>query len=341
MKFYKEWGLFMQKRKNRHYTIQVICASIIGIIIGGWYVLFQREFTPVLKEPIVIEYGQEEITKEDILEEVKENEPIKLVEIPEVPKDELGEHEITLTLQKGMRQQETIVPIEVKDTQPPIVNVVQPKITIPIDDDSAKVEDNIVEIKDPVDGKIENIQRGSLAECNMFLRNRMMKTNCVYIGTDFDVHVAGDYEVKIVSYDNSGNLTVRSYTVHVQSVSDKLARNMFMNNDIQLQKEEAIYSTNLNQNYIPSSYFFEQSTYSTREDAEAALRLAETNHQSFSIQTIQGILDNSGKAQTFYVLAKENIDEEQTDTSIPTDNDVSSNQTDETQPKEKTEQPVF
>lgn len=307
----------MQMKKKYIYITLPTLLSIGG---GTWFYQQYRSFTPDYKDDIILEYGDTNIDVHDLLTYTAKNEDIILKDVQSY--DPLNEEtqQIEVALQRNQRTITETVPVEVKDTKEPVIELVQDHVDIETGE-NFHVDDNIVSVQDPVDGRIEDIRHGTLIEYRMFLRNRMRKMNCVFIGSDMDVQTPGDYEVHIVSYDRASNCAMRTYTVYVkqQSTRSRMVEpaseeEMEPRSTALWQKDvpqaitatkDAVYDPMMPPEWIPFYALYDDSehVFASYSDAWEAYRnrpSAEQGH--WQIQTIEGIQDNQGKRVTCFIL---------------------------------------
>lgn len=295
----------------------------IGVIFvlsgtGIWYGCFYRNYEPIYKDPLIIEYGTTDIQKEDILENTPENKHIAITDIKQLDPMEPKPQQVQIETKKMQRSKTDDINIEVRDTKAPIIELVQDQVQLQPGEDF-KEEDNIISIHDPVDGRIQDIQRGCLDEFHAFLRNRMIKLNCVYIGSDLNVQVAGDYEVKIVSYDKQGNMSLRSYFVRVEEQNTHARMQIVEEDNVRTKEDwskdsnqiigsstkEAYYDPAMSPSWIPLDLLVSDLSLTYVTYAEALQQFNQIpiqDQQNWHIQKISNLIDNQGNVFHCYVL---------------------------------------
>lgn len=303
--------------------------------VGTWYGCFYRDYKPIYKDPLIIEYGTTDIQTEDILEDVPENKRIDVIDIKELDPMLPSPQQVQIETKKMQRSKTEDITIEVKDTKAPIIELVHDQVELQPGEDF-KEEENIISIHDPVDGRIQDMQRGCMDEFHAFLRNRMLKSNCVYIGSDLNVQVAGDYEVKIVSYDKQGNMSLRSFMVRVEEQHPQARKTLLEEENDRTKEdwrmdapsknetllEEAYYDPAMSPSWIPLDLLVSDlsQTFVTYADAlQQYHQIPSTEQQNWHIQKVSNLMDNQGTLFHCYVLSYVDNSPLQPDISEPID----------------------
>lgn len=122
-------------------------------------------------------------------------------EYPALDTKELGKHTLTFLVEKEGIEKKATYEIEVKDTQAPEISFKTDSLQI-IEGTDFHADDNIISIKDPVDGDIP--KQGEKADKPSYT-----------ITSNVDTSTSGTYQVVITATDKNGNKSEASYSVIV------------------------------------------------------------------------------------------------------------------------------
>lgn len=154
----------------------------------------------VLKDDIKIEYG-DEISSTDLIKESESDENVDIEKIKKFESRKAGKQNISVIFTDGENTKEEDVKIEVVDSNKPVIELYEDKVTV-TQGDYYDLKDNIKSINDPVDGEISSTGYGD---------------NKYYINiNDVDFDKVGEYEVSVNATDVNGNETTEGFTIVVE-----------------------------------------------------------------------------------------------------------------------------
>lgn len=156
-----------------------------------------------LAENIIIEYGEEEIDLNKYIKESKGN-----VEIEENAIDTMsvGKSEVLLNVSEGEQDRTYSLKVEVKDTNAPVINLKEKKITIKHGQEY-DVNSNISSVSDKVDGNFTSVPSNTASE-NI--------SNNYTVVSNLNTNKAGTYKVKVLAIDKNNNKTEETFDVTVK-----------------------------------------------------------------------------------------------------------------------------
>lgn len=195
-------------RRIRWKVLLPIIILLIVIIIGsGWYLMQllnndnQTLITFKSTETPIIEYGVKEYDSSTL---VKSNEG-EISKYPVVDTMKVGKQELIFIVTKDKEETEVPYTVEVKDTQKPVITIVEEKLSISIGV-TFDPASNIKHVIDPVDGELAYIEKSAVKSSD---------TNYYTFESDVDTKTAGDYKVTIKAVDKNKNTTELVYHVNV------------------------------------------------------------------------------------------------------------------------------
>ncbi len=171
-----------------------------GFILMTVFILCAcSSLTVTVKEDITIEYGSE--LK---IEDLTDQEGIKLKEVKEYDAKKIGEQTITAVFTDASDKEiEQEVILTVKDTKKPEITLNKDKVEITAGD-KFDAKSNVKSVKDPVDGDLKYSDKKDLVK------------NGYQITGSVDTKKAGNYKLKVVAYDKNGNKVEKEFTVKVK-----------------------------------------------------------------------------------------------------------------------------
>ncbi len=171
-----------------------------GFILMTVFILCAcSSLTVTVKEDITIEYGSE--LK---IEDLTDQEGIKLKEVKEYDAKKIGEQTITAVFTDASDKEiEQEVILTVKDTKKPEITLNKDKVEITAGD-KFDAKSNVKSVKDPVDGDLKYSDKKDLVK------------DGYQITGSVDTKKAGNYKLKVVAYDKNGNKVEKEFTVKVK-----------------------------------------------------------------------------------------------------------------------------
>ena len=178
----------------------IVVASILVLCIIMVCIMWKSKADAIVfVEDNVIEYGSK-IASEELVKQSKG----EILEYPKLNTKKLGKQKLTYKVKYSFGSKAITHEVIIKDTQKPIIDLKQEKITI-LQGDSFDPEENIKGVKDVVDGAL----------------NKAKETvpGSYTVSSKVDIDTIGTYEVEIVAHDIHNNRSTKKYKVIVEEKS--------------------------------------------------------------------------------------------------------------------------
>ena len=191
------------KKKKAAIIILSICV-LIGITVAG--ILFYQQYqknniykniTIEFKPSNIIEYGDNKILSKDLVKSSNGT----ITKYPDIDSTHIGTQRLIYEVNESGIKKEVIHEIIIKDSKTPIIKLKKKTIELNIGE-KYKLNDNILEVMDPVDGTIPYAEKDSM--------------NAYWIVSEVDFDTPGDYIVAVYAKDINGNDSKEEFTIIVK-----------------------------------------------------------------------------------------------------------------------------
>ena len=184
-----------------------ILIILLGLMIFSLYAYFRYDvynnIQVITIDDMALEYGSKDYNLSHYIEKVEGN----LLSIKnEINPNNVGKQEIVLEVEKSHITKDIPIVISVVDTTPPIIEIKEDTFTI-TEGDSFNFIDNIVSIRDEIDGEIPYVDYKS-------------EENDSYYFFDYDIDTftdVGEHEIQVVARDQFQNESRSSFTFKVEA----------------------------------------------------------------------------------------------------------------------------
>lgn len=186
--------------KNKTRLLALIMFVILNIVVyryNDYYVKTYRSLDVDRSNVSVVEYGT---ANYNIKEYVSEPEGSTIKVKKDVDTSVVGVQTVVLEIKKDDVSKLVEVPVEVKDTVYPEVEIENESLTVNTGEEIDLLS-NIKSVSDKVDGDIEYSEEN--------------EENCYKIESDYNPNVAGVYSAKVIAIDKTGNKTEKQFNIKV------------------------------------------------------------------------------------------------------------------------------
>lgn len=186
--------------------IKLLSLMFLSFLMIGSCIIYHNYITfssieVVVKKNAAVEYGSANYDINDFIKKV-EGEIVSIKN--DIDTNEVGDHEVVVTVKKENILKDVPVMISVIDTSEPVIEIKSDKMTVTRGDQINFLE-NIVSVKDGVDGDISYL-------------DTVEETSNFYYHFDYDPNTIGDvgeHEVSVVAKDKNGITSQKSFKLEV------------------------------------------------------------------------------------------------------------------------------
>lgn len=191
------------KKKKAAIIILSVCI-LIGITVS--VILFYQQYqknniykniTIEFKPSYIIEYGDNKILSKDLVKSSNGT----ITKYPDIDSTHIGTQRLIYEVNESGIKKEVIHEIIIKDSKTPVIKLKKKTIELTIGE-KYKLNDNILEVMDPVDGTIPYAEKESM--------------NAYWIVSEVDFDTPGDYVVAVYAKDINGNDSKEEFTITVK-----------------------------------------------------------------------------------------------------------------------------